>query len=225
MSFIGNALHTVLIWPIELLLAWCLYVFHLGTQSYGLAIIGVSAVVSTLTLPLYRYADGLQRKERAIQATLAPKIQELQKRYKGGELYEAMNVVYKEHNYHPIHASRASLGVMIQIPFFLAAYNFLAGFEPLRGQGFLVIADLGQPDALLALGGVTLNVLPVLMTVFNLLAGVVASRQAASGEKFQMWLIAAAFLILLYGAPAGLLLYWTCNNLYSLARNTIIAKK
>jgi YidC/Oxa1 family membrane protein insertase len=225
MAMLGSFLYTILIWPIELLIGSSLHLTFQITQSYGLAIIGVSVLVSTLLIPMYRFAEKLQRQEREIQAVLRPKIAALQATYKGGDLYERMNDVYKQHHYHPLHAARASLGVMIQIPFFIAAYRFLATHEPLQGQAFLMIADLGKPDALLALGALSVNVLPLLMTLFNVLAARVYAKDVPAGEMLQMYMVAAMFLVLLYGSPAGLLLYWTCNNLYTLVRNLITARE
>ena len=48
---------------------------------------------------------------------------------------------------------RSSFGLLIQVPFFIAAYAYLSHLEVLRGTSFLFIRDLGAPDALLKLGG------------------------------------------------------------------------
>ena len=40
-------------------------------------------------------------------------------------------------------------------------------------------------------------------------------------SKFQLWIMAFLFLALLYNSPSGMVLYWTCNNVFSLVKNII----
>lgn len=64
-----------------------------------------------------------------------------------------LSVFYKQNHYHQIMVLRSSFGLLIQVPFFIAAYAYLSHLEVLRGTSFLFIRDLGAPDALLKLGG------------------------------------------------------------------------
>ena len=75
--------------------------------------------------------------------------------------------------YKTIYAFRGTLGLLIQIPFFIAAYNFIHSISGLNGQSFLFIKDLSQPDALIHIGNISINLLPFVMTLFSLLAGFV----------------------------------------------------
>jgi hypothetical protein len=110
----------------------------------------------------------------------------------------------------------------------MAAYICLSRLEVLKGAAFLFIRDLGSPDALLALPGIgRVNILPVAMTLVNAVSAAVYTRQPDSNAAEpqpkhgagQLYLMAAVFLVLLYNSPAGLVLYWTCNNLFSLVKN------
>ena len=47
------------------------------------------------------------------------------------------------------------------------------------------------------------------------------SRQLPDREKIQSDGIALIFLVLLYKAPAGLVLYWTVNNLISVIKSFV----
>ncbi len=81
------------------------------------------------------------------------------------------------------------------------------------------ITDLGAPDGLLVIGSVSINVLPLLMTAINVVSAAIYMKGFPLQGKVQMYGIAAIFLILLYGSPAGLVFYWTLNNVFSLVKN------
>ena len=57
------------------------------------------------------------------------------------------------------------------------------------------------------------------MTAIN--AAAVLAYVEDRGKRLQGLVLGAIFLVLLYNSPAGLVLYWTTNNLFSLARNLI----
>jgi hypothetical protein len=119
---------------------------------------------------------------------------------------------------------RSTFGLLIQIPFFIAAYSYLSHLATLKGTSFLFISDLGKPDALLPVAG-GLNLLPILMTVINCAAGAIYTRGLAIKDKVQLYGIALVFLLLLYHSPAGLVLYWTLNNVFSLVKNSYLKIK
>jgi hypothetical protein len=92
----------------------------------------------------------------------------------------------------------------------------------LSGQSFLFINDLGKPDSIFYIGKLPINILPILMTGFNLISGVIYTKGQQTREKVQVYGLAAIFLVLLYNSPSGLVLYWTMNNLYSMMKNVIM---
>jgi hypothetical protein len=57
------------------------------------------------------------------------------------------------------------------------------------------------------------------MTLINIVSGAVYTKGFPLGDKVQLYGMAAIFLVLLYNSPAGLVLYWTCNNIFSLVKN------
>ncbi|KLI37041.1 YidC/Oxa1 family membrane protein insertase, partial [Brachyspira hyodysenteriae] len=118
-----------------------------------------------------------------------------------------------------------TLGLLIQIPFFMAAYNFVHSLSGLSGQSFLFIKDLSKPDALIHIGNISINLLPFLMTLFSLLAGFVYSRKLKFKESLPLYVVSLIFLFLLYNSPSGLLFYWTINCLFSFIKNIIIEFK
>jgi YidC/Oxa1 family membrane protein insertase len=221
-----NFLYNVIIGPIELILEIPFgFLISAVRNNYGFAILGISVLVSLCCLPLYAKAEGLQEKERAIQKKLAKKAASIRKCFKGDERYMILSMYYRENHYHPIMALRSSMSLLIQIPFFIAAYHFLSHFQALRGEPFLFISDLGAPDALVQAGSLSINLLPVLMTTINVISGMIYTRGFSPKEKIQLYAMAVIFLVLLYNSPAALVLYWTSNNIFSLLKNIVYKLK
>jgi hypothetical protein len=78
---------------------------------------------------------------------------------------------------------------------------------------------MSVPDTAITIGGFNINILPILMTFINVISGMVYTKGLSFKEKFQIYGTAVVFLVLLYNSPAGLVLYWTMNNLFSLVKN------
>jgi YidC/Oxa1 family membrane protein insertase len=212
-----EALNLVLIGPIRIALLFVLEQAYAMTGSYGLAIIALSLAFNLALLPAYHLAEKVQNREREIQRRMAPKIREFKFAFKGEERHWMLCALYRQHGYHPVYALRGLLPLAIQIPFFIATFGLLSHYQPIAGQRFLMIQDLGRPDHLLF----GLNVLPVLMTALNMLAVHLYSRQLPRREQIQSHVVALIFLVLLYRSPAGLVLYWTVNNLLSVLKSLI----
>jgi YidC/Oxa1 family membrane protein insertase len=164
-------------------------------------------------------AEKWQDTERKIVKKLKPKITKIKAVFRGDEQYMILSTLYRQNHYHPVYALRSSFGILIQIPFFLAAYSFLSHLEALKGVSFLFIRDLSEPDTTGKIGDLAINVLPVAMTLINIIAGFIYTRGLSAKEKVQIYLTALVFLVLLYNSPAGLVLYWTMNNVFSLVKN------
>ena len=141
-----------------------------GKTNQGLAVIGVSVAVSLLTLPLYYRADAVQQKARDIQQKMSRWVTHIRKTFKGDERFMMLRTYYRINGYSPLSALNGSISLLLEIPFFIAAYHFLSHLDVLSGASFWIIKDLGEPDKLLHLGPVYINVLPVLMTLINCIA-------------------------------------------------------
>jgi hypothetical protein len=57
------------------------------------------------------------------------------------------------------------------------------------------------------------------MTLINCASSAIYTKDFSLKDKIQLYGMAALFLVLLYNSPAGLVLYWTLNNVFSLAKN------
>lgn len=192
--------------------------------NHGVTLIFLSIVVNIILFPFYHMAEKIEKKEKDIQAKMKPKIEEFKSVYKGYELHLYIKNVYRLNNYHPIYSLRGLISLLIQIPFFMGAYSYLSSFTGFEGVAFLNLANLAQPDALLKLGALTINLLPFIMTFINLAAGYIYAKNGEMSEKITIIVIALFFLVILYNSPSSLLIYWTCNNIISLIRNIITVK-
>jgi len=207
--------------PIEYLLLFVFSTSYKLIHNYGLSLMVMSLVITVGTYPLYHLADIWKKKEDDVQLLMADDIKKIKRAYDGQKRFYLMQTTYRLYNYKSWYAFRTSLGLLIQIPFFFAAYNVLSKYEGYAGHSFLFINDLSQPDALFF--GV--NVLPIIMTLVNLISSVVYSRSFKIKDNLQLIILAAVFLVFLYNSPAALLIYWTCNNLLSLFKSYFLNKK
>ena len=164
-------------------------------------------------------AERWQNIERNTIKRLKPAINKIKSVFSGDERFMIISAFYRQNHYHPFYSLRSSIGLIVQIPFFIAAYSFLSNLEVLRGVSFLSIKDISAPDSLFRIGNIPVNILPILMTLINCAAGVVYTQNLSVRDKIQVYGMASLFLILLYNSPAALVLYWTLNNIFSLVKN------
>src|SRR5574344_144300 len=214
-----STLYTIIIYPLVQIIELVYGAFDLTFNIPGVSIIGVSIAVTLLCLPLYAVAEHWQQVERDTEKKLKPGIERIKKSFKGDEQYMILSTYYRENHYHPIMALRSSFGLLIQIPFFIAAYKYLSELSVLKGASFLFIRDLGAEDALFKIGSFPINVLPIAMTIINIIAGAIYCKGFPLKDKLQIYIMALLFLVLLYTSPSGLVLYWTMNNILSLVKN------
>ncbi len=197
--------------------------------QWGLAVMVLSVLVGIMMRPLSKIADRLQDQVHEIDARLAPTLTAIKKNYKGAEQSEKILAMYKDEKVHPLYSLKSLMGVFVVIPVFIGAFDMLAENIHLSGETFLWIADLSHPDAFLALPfqlpffGGYLNLLPFIMTGFSFVASKLHSHpamDAASQRKHarNLMLMSLGFLILFYTFPAGMVLYWTTNNLISVIK-------
>lgn len=181
----------------------------------GLRLVAFGVIVNLLLLPIYNQMERNSRRLRDLRVRVDRDVERMRRHFRGRERYFYVRAVHRQYGYHPISALFSSADLFIQILIFATVYRFLSGLGALRGAPFGPIADLGLPDGLL--GG--LNLLPFLMTAIN--AASVFAYVEERNKRLQALGLAALFLVLLYSSPAGLVLYWTTNNLFSLLRNLI----
>ena len=214
-----DIIYTIIIGPLKLLFEVIYTLAYYMCSSPGLSIIALSLVMNFLVLPLYAKADKMQEEQNNIEKKLHRGVEHIKKTFKGDERYMMLQTYYRQNNYKPTDALKGSISLLLEIPFFMAAYAFLSNLNVLKGASFGPISNLGAPDQMLTLFGITLNVLPILMTLINIVSSYIYTKGLPVKAKVQLYVMAGLFLVLLYDSPAGLVFYWTLNNLFSLVKN------
>ena len=221
-----QAIYQFLFGPLELFFEVVYGVaFHIVDGNAGAAVIPLSLCLNFLLLPLYNRADAIQREEHDRQQLMAPGVDHINKVFKGDERYMMLQAFYRVHAYKPLYALRSSLPLLLEIPFFVAAYHFLSNLADFHDTPFGPLANLAAPDGLLKLGGVSLNLLPILMTAVNIVSSRIYAKDLSRKDKLQLYGMALIFLVLLYNSPSGLVFYWTLNNVFSLFKNIVNTSK
>ena len=218
MGIISSILRLIL-GPLELLFDIVFSFMNRLTYNPGYSIIALSLAINFLVLPLYMRADAMQEEERQRTQKFSPFVTHIKKTFKGDERFMILQTYYRQNNYKPYYALKGSLSLLLEIPFFIAAYNFLSELQMLHGAPLGPIADLGKPDGLLHFAGHSINILPILMTLVNIVSGIIYTKGMPLKSKIQLYGMAMIFLVLLYSSPSGLVFYWLLNNLFSLIKN------
>ena len=130
-----SILSAIFLGPLKLLFE---LIFHFANgivSNPGLAIIFLSLAMNVLVLPLYRRADAMQEQARVAEARLHDGVAHIKKTFSGNERMMMLQTYYRQNDYSPTNALRGSVSLLLEIPFFMAAYQFLSHLELLQGVG------------------------------------------------------------------------------------------
>ena len=205
--------------------------------NFGLAIIGLTIIIKILFFPLQNGSYRSMAKMRALQ----PKLTELRERYKGDQqaLNKAMMEMYRSEKVNP---AAGCLPIFIQIPVFFALYKVLYVTIEMRHAPFYGwINDLSakDPTSILNLFGLLpysvqnwpipdffqLGVWPIIMGASMWLQ---FRLNPTPPDPIQARIFAwmpVIFTFLLATFPAGLVIYWTINNLLSIGQQWLIMRQ
>ena len=214
-----SLLSTLFLGPLKLVFELIFGIANRFVSNPGLAIIFLSLAMNILVLPLYKRADAMQEAARDTEAKLKRGVDHIKKTFSGDERMMMLQAYYRQNDYKPTSSLNGSVSLLLEIPFFMAAYQFLSHLDLLNGVAFGPIADMGAPDGLIVIGGITLNLLPILMTTINVISSAIYLKGFPLKTKIQLYGIALFFLVFLWTSPAGLVFYWTLNNVFSLVKN------
>ena len=215
-----NIIYLLIIKPIETVLGFLFRTYVQLTGSYGLSIILLSLSVTIIMFPLFYIAEVWKRKEQAVEKRMKKRLSYIKKYYTGQKRYCMIKATHRLEGYTAASSFRTSFGLLIQIPFFFAAYHLLSHYEPYRGVSWLFIKDFALPDGLLW----GLNLLPIAMTVINIVSSSIYMRGSRAKDIVELYVMAGVFLLLLYASPAALVIYWTMNNVFSVGKSLIFLR-
>ena len=213
-------LYSLIISPIEYIIENLFAIFYNYLQFDVLStIFFISFFVTLFCLPFYYRADKIHKEEEDKFSKIKPYIDKIKRNFKGDELFFMLKTLYRQKNYNPIMALRNSFSLLLQIPFFIAAYHFFSNLELLNGYSIFFFKDLSKPDSFLSISGFHINILPIIMTIINIISSEIYIKSTDLKKRIQPYGLALLFLIVLYNSPSGLVLYWTLNNFFYLIKN------
>ena len=222
----GNRMDTVMefgtfTWFCKLLVP-TLNFFHRIIPDYGVAIILLTFLVRIIFWPLTHKSTVSMRKMQEIQ----PKLKEVQKQFKDNpqKMQQETWALYRANKVNPL---SSCLPMLIQIPVFIALFTVLRSAVELRYAPFLWIADLSEPENLLAgVLPIPLNILPFLMSgTMALQSYLTPSMGDPQQQKMMMIMMPIMMLFMFYSFPSALSLYWTVSQVLSIIQMLMLRKK
>lgn len=199
-------------WVSEFLL-WAMNQLKPLLGSYAAAIIVLTLLIKTALWPIQNKATSSMKRMQL----LSPKMTELKEKYKDDptKMNEELMKLYKQYNVNPF---GGCLPMLVQIPIFFGFYSMLGSAIELRNSHFLWISDLSQPDTIAHFMGFPINLLPIIMAGTMLWQMVISPKSGDPTQQRMMYFMPVIFLSFAYNYASGLALYWTTQNLFSIAQ-------
>jgi YidC/Oxa1 family membrane protein insertase len=200
--------------------------------NYGLAIIAITICIRLVFFPLANFSFRSMAKMKALQPEMV-RLKELHKNDKM-KLQQEMMALYKKEKVNPM---SGCLPILVQIPVFFALYKVLFVTIEMRQMPFYGwIQDLSErdPTSLFNLFGLLPYDVPSFLVIgaWPILMGVTMFIQQklnpAPTDPIQakIFMFFPLFLtIILAPFPAGLVIYWTVNNVLTMAQQIFIMKR
>lgn len=223
-------------WPLfRIINRWfTLYVFDWLTGfglNMGIVLIIITLLLKFITFPMVKKSYMSSAKMRVLK----PKLEEATKQYDKPEdqmmKQQAMMALYSKYGVSPL---SGCLPMLIQMPIWIAMFNFVPNAIQLRGESFLWINDLSTYDPILEwntniwLIGDHLSLTCILFCVSNILYSVMSMRQQkdqmvgqqAEQMKMMQWmmyLMPVMFFFMFNDYSAGLNFYYFISLFFSAA--------
>jgi len=227
-------------WLVESLI-WLLGKMHFVFRDWGLAIIGLVAIVRALLHPITKQSQISMSK----MSKMGPEMKRLQDKYKDDKeaLNKAMVQFHKEQGLGPY---LGCLPMFLQMPIWIALYGVLQTTFQLRQApflyGFTWIKDLSQPDYLFhfsspiripILGAMMgdihgISLLPFLLALTMFMQQqfmpkpVAATPEQLQQQKMMQWISPIMFLLIFYTYPSGLNLYIATSTAVGIIESKIV---
>jgi YidC/Oxa1 family membrane protein insertase len=207
------------------------YFFRL-LGNYGLAIIAITMCIRLAFFPLANFSFRSMAKMKILQPEMA-RLKELHKDDKM-KLQQAMMALYKKEKVNPM---SGCLPILVQIPVFFALYKVLFVTIEMRQMPFYGwIHDLSErdPTSIFNLFGLIpwnppsflmIGVWPILMGI-SMYIQQKLNPTPPDPIQAKIFMFFPVFLtVILAPFPAGLVIYWTVNNILTMAQQVFIMKR
>ena len=200
--------------------------------NFGIGIIILTLFVRILLFPL---ANKSFKSMNAMKL-LTPEIQRLKERFKDDKtrMNQEMFNLYKQKKINP---AAGCLPILLQIPIFFALYKVLfVSIEMRHAPFFGWIKDLSAPDPTSIFnvfglipwdppGFLVIGIWPILMGLTMYLQQKLNPPPPDPIQAKIFMMLPFIFTFLLATFPAGMVIYWTFNNILSIAQQSLILRK
>ncbi len=208
---------------------WIMNQIYKVIPNYGIAIILLTLMTKIILWPLgnksYKSMNDMKR--------MQPLMAEIREKYKGDKkkMNEETMALYRTYKINPM---GGCLPMIVQLPVFFALYRMLYQAIELRHAPFFGwINDLSAPDRLFHFGfsipfmqpPYGIPVLTIVMGVTMLLQQKMSPPPGDPTQAKMMMFMPIIFTVIFINFPAGLVLYWLTNNIFSIAQQYYIQKK
>ncbi len=207
-------------------------VFNGVIGNFGLAILALTVCIKAIFFPLANKSYVAMSKMKKLQ----PKMTAIRETYKDDKVRQQQETMalYKKEKVNPM---AGCLPMVIQIPVFFALYKVLfISIEMRHAPFFGWVQDLSAPDPLLVLNlfgllpwtppeFLAIGIWPLLMGLTMFLQMKLNPQPADPMQAKIFMIMPIMFTFLLARFPVGLVIYWTWNNLLSMAQQWVIMKR
>ncbi len=217
--------------PVSYAINW----FYGYAGNFGLAIIAFTILMRLILFPLAHASFKSMAKMKKLQ----PEMQRLKETYPNDrqKMQQELMALYKREGANPV---AGCLPILVQIPIFFSLYKVLfVTIEMYHAPFYGWIHDLSAPDPLgiLTLFGlipwdvpsilsiINIGILPIIMGLTMWLQQKLNPAPADPTQAKIFALLPFVFTFVLAGFAAGLVLYWSVNNILSIAQQWFIQRK
>ncbi len=203
--------------------------------NFGLSIILLTLLIKLIFFPLANKSYVAMQKMKELQ----PQLMRIKETYKNDKvkLNQEMMTLYKREKVNP---AASCLPILIQIPVFFALYKILfVSLEMRQAPFYLWIEDLSlaDPTSILNLFGllpydpnflpkiINIGIWPIIMGATMWLQQKLNPQPTDPMQAKIFMFLPIFFTFILAPFPAGLVIYWTANNVLSMGQQILIKKK
>jgi YidC/Oxa1 family membrane protein insertase len=210
------------------------------TGNFGIAILLITVLIKAIFFPLNYRSFAAMSQMKLLQPAMA----QIKERYPDDSARQQQEIMamYRREKINPL---AGCIPMFLQIPVFLALYNVLnVAFEMRHAPFFGWIHDLSAPDptwifnlfGLLPFGApdfvangflsfMMIGVWPLLMGITMFLQMRLSPMPPDPTQQMVFNWMPVVFTAMLASAPAGLVIYWTWNNLLSMIQQAVIMSR
>ena len=193
---------------------------HRWIFNWGLAIILMTVIIKTVSLPFTLAASRSAKRMQKFQ----PEIAALKVKYKDNpqKLNQATLELFKTHKINPM---GGCLPMLITMPLFFGFFTMLQSSAELRFQSFLWASDLSAPDTVGHIPGLgfPINIMPLLMAATMLYQMRLTPQPTVDNAQMKMMkFMPVIFAFICYGYSCALSIYMTINGLFTIGQQLVI---